>query len=254
VESWAQVCSGIAAVALLLSSGARFLLLRLGAEQRRSSENLLVWSWRACALVGVGGLFFSVVFRGVDGAALDSVAGRAAVVALVASLLSAARGLREPAHQGQPTTGWAGLILQAAVAGISAGRWSPEEPSAPLLVTCTLATAGLGLWAAGRRLDALALGQDVDRWAAGIAFAALALTVVVVAVVNWRVWGTPSGAAVVSPGLRDEFLNLLAVWLFSAASLVLGERWGRLADVLKLLAAALLVRTALTVQWTMPFM
>jgi hypothetical protein len=254
VESWAQVCAGIAAVALLLSSGARFVLLRLGAEQRRSSENLLVWSWRACALIGVGGLLLSVVFRGVDGATLGSVAGRAAVVALVAGLLSVALGLSEPAHLGQSTTGWAGLILLAAVTGISTGRWSAEESSAPLLLTCTLATAGLGLWAAGRRLDALILGQDVDRWAAGIAFAALALTVVVVAGVNWRVWGTPSGAAVASPGSQDEFLNLLAVWLFSATSLVLGGRWVRLADVLELLAAALLVRTALTVQWTMPVM
>jgi hypothetical protein len=240
VESWAQGSAGIAAVALLLSSGARFVLLRLGAEQRRSSENLLVWSWRACALIGVGGLLLSVVFRGVDGATLGSVAGRAAVVALVAGLLSVALGLSEPAHLGQSTTGWAGLILLAAVTGISTGRWSAEESSAPLLLTCTLATAGLGLWAAGRRLDAL--------------IAALALTVVVVAGVNWRVWGTPSGAAVASPGSQDEFLNLLAVWLFSATSLVLGGRWVRLADVLELLAAALLVRTALTVQWTMPVM
>lgn len=254
MESWAQVCSGIAAVALLLSSGARFVLLRQGVEQRRSAERLLVWGWHAGAWVGVGSLLLSVIFRVTLGATLDSVAGRAAAVALVAGLLSVTHRLREPGHSGQPTTGWAGLILIAAVAGISAGRWPSEASSAPLFLTCTLATAGLGLWAAGTRLDALTLGQNVNHWTAGIAFVALAMTLAVVAGINWRVWGTPGGAAVASPDSQDEFLNLFAAWLFGAASLVLGWRWARLADALELLAAALLVRVALTAQWTLPFM
>ncbi len=262
MESWGQVFSGIATVALLVGSGAGFAYWRVAKEQTPEAGNLLSWVWRAGTLIGVVALLMGVMLRGAGvgtrpsstgWSLLSSVGDRAAVVALVAGLLTAGTRWRRLLRPGQQQTGWVGLLLVAIVAGISAFSWPDEDPSAPFLLLCTLVAAGLGLWAAGQELDALTEDQEAYRWAPTVAFAGLTATVVVVGGVNWRVWGTPGGLAGDGSGSYSGFLGLLAVWLIGVAGLVLQRRAVRFVSALGLLAAALLVGIALNVQWTLPF-
>jgi hypothetical protein len=117
----------------------------------------------------------------------------------------------------------------------------------------TLVAAGIALWAAGQGLNALLANRKMDRLAAAVAFAGLTMNLVVVGWVNWRVWGTPIGMAVASQNAQSAPLKLTALWLVSAASLVLGRKSVRLTSALDLLLAALLVGLALSVHWALPF-
>lgn len=259
MEVWGQVCSGIATLALLVGSGSAYATLRLDQERAHKLKDLLGWGWRAGALVGVGALLLGLILRGMAAGTrssssgwlpFSSVADRAALVALVAGLFTVGPGLRSLVRPGQRPRGWAGMVPLAIVAGISALGWPVESSPAPLLLACTLIVAGFGLWAAGQGLDALTKDQEANRWATAVVFVGVTVNVVVVAGVNWRVWGTPGGTAVASPG---GFLSLLAVWLISAAGLILGQNSVRLTRALDLLVAALLLGLALSVRWTLPF-
>jgi hypothetical protein len=273
VESWARVFSGIATIAVLVAGGAGLVVSHRDKEQTPENGNLLDWAWRVGVLVGVGALFLSVILRGLDigsrssspgWSVLASVGDRAAVVALVAGILSVGSRWHSLLHRRQQPTGWVGLLLIAIVAAIGAFSWTVDSPStllhsgtlsqsAPFLLLCTLVAAGLALWAAGQELDAAATDEDAYRWALAVAFAGLTVTIVVVGDVNWRVWGTPGGLAVDTSSSQAGFAGLLAVWLISAAGLVLQRRAKRFVSVLGLLAAALMVGIALNVQWTLPF-
>jgi hypothetical protein len=81
----------------------------------------------------------------------------------------------------------------------------------------------------------------------------LTVNVVLVGVVNWRVWGTPSGAGVAGTSFVNGFLSLSAVWLISAARQVWKHTSVRLTSGLDVLATALLVGIALNIQWAWPF-
>jgi hypothetical protein len=111
---------------------------------------------------------------------------------------------------------------------------------------CTLVAAGLLLWSAGRGFDVLLGDGDSNLPAAAVAFAGLTVSVIIVGGANWQVWGSPAGTVAAS-------LGLWAVWLVSAARLVLREKSVRLVSVLDFVAAALLVVIALSVQWVLPF-
>lgn len=239
-----QVCSGIATLALLMGSGAGFVAVRLGQERAR-------WGWRGGAMIGVAALLLGLILRGVTTSAgwwpLSSVAGRAALVALIAGLLSVASELRNPVSQEPRPRGGAELMPLVVVAGVSAvGRAAENLTAAPVLVVCTLVAAGLGLWSAGQGLGVLVGHRKDNRPAAAMAFAGLTASVVVVGGVNWRLWGTPVGAVTAS-------LGLLASWLVSAARPVLHRKSIRLAGALDLLVALLLVGVGLSVQWALPF-
>jgi hypothetical protein len=243
VETLGQACLGIATVALLIGSGSGFAAVRMGREG-------VYWGWRGGALVGVGALLLGIILRGVVAGSgsssvgwlpLASVANRAALVALMAGLLSVGFDLRRP-------MGWVELVPVAVVAGVSAASRPVETlvTSAPFLLVCTLVAAGLGLWSAGRGLGVLVSDRKDNLRAATVAFAGLTANVLVVVGVTWRVWGTPGGTGTASVGL-------LAAWLASAARLVLHRQSVRLTGVLDLLVAALLVVIALSVQWALPF-
>jgi hypothetical protein len=276
VQTLGQTCFGIATVALLIGSGAGFAAVRLSRERAREcgaeaptgkslalaltvcrplqgwragASDPLSWAWCGGALVGIGALLLGLILRGVAAGpgsssvgwwSLTSGADRAALVALLAALLSVGSGLRR-------SMGWAGLIPVAVIAGVGAvGRPAETWTTAPFLLVCTLVAAGLGLWSAGQGLDVLLGGREDNLRAATVAFAGLTVSVVVVGGANWRVWGTPGGVDAAS-------VSLLAAWLTSAARLILGYQSVRLISVLDLLVGILLVVIALNVQWTLPF-
>jgi hypothetical protein len=207
-----------------------------------------------CTLVGFGALLLSVVLRSVNkDTGISTVGDRAAVVALAAGLSSTGSRWRYLFRPGQHPSGWAGVIPIAVVAGISVFRWSPQLPSAPALLLCTLVVAGLGLWAAGQKLDRIVDDPAVFQLAPLIAYGALWVTIGAIGAVNWRLWGTPGGLSVDLLGPNAGFLGLAAVWLIGMASLALGQRAPRYATALGFLAAALLVGIGLNVQWALPF-
>jgi hypothetical protein len=227
----------------------------------------LAWTWRGALLVAVVSLLLSAFMRSRAGFSnpaesdwrlLASVGDRATGVALASALLSVGSRWRNLVTRGQQLHGWSGLILIAIVAGIGGIHWSVEEPSAPLLIVFTLLTASMGLWAAGEALTRFVEGRNVaNGWASGVAFAALMATILVVGAVNWRVWGTPAGigadAIAIEGGPQGAFLGLLAVGLISTAGLGLRKTAARFVCALAMLATALLIGIALSVQWTMPF-
>jgi hypothetical protein len=239
--------------ALLMGSAAGFATLYLNEERMRRFARPLAWVRRGGLPVGVGALLLSVLFRVVAGSPLSSAGDRAAVVALVAGSLWLAPWLCHLLRAGQRAVGWVGLIPLIILTGISAGRWPARDDSAPVLLIVTLVAAGIALWAAGQGLNALLANRKTDRLAAVVAFAGLTMNLVVVGWVNWRVWGTPMGTAVASQNGQSAPLNLTALWLVSAAGLVLGQRSVRLTSALDLLLAALLVGLALSVHWALPF-
>jgi hypothetical protein len=253
METWARVCSGVATAALLMGSAAGFATLYLNEKRARRFARPLAWVRRSGVPVGVGALLLSVVLRVVAGAPLSSAGDRAAVVALVTGSLCLAPRLCHLLRAGQRAAGWAGLIPLIMLTGISAGRWSAGDDSAPLMLIGTLVAAGIALWAAGQGLNALLASRKTDRLAAAVAFAGMTVNLVVVGWVNWRVWGTPIGTAVTSQNAQSAPLNLTALWLISAAGLVLGRKSVRLTGALDLLMAALLVGFALSVHWALPF-
>jgi len=121
------------------------------------------------------------------------------------------------------------------------------------LLVCTLVSAGLGLWSSGQGLNVLVKEKTDNQWAAAAAFAGLTVNVVLVGVVNWRVWGVPSGAGVAETSFVSGFLSLSAVWLISAARQVWQHSSVRLTSSLELVTTALLVGIALSIQWVWPF-
>lgn len=253
MEIWAQVCSGSATFALLTGSVAQLATKRLGKVGTGSRMKLVARGWLGLLLVSVVALLLSVLLRGLNRAPLGSVGDRAAVVALAGALARLAHDLRAPSQGGQGQMTWIGLVPLAIMSAISVGRWPAGSSSAPLLLVFTLLPAGLGLWAAGQLLEGLMTGQRPGWWSGGIPFAGLTGSVAVIAVANWRMWGTPSGSVPGAPGSRSWFLGLVAVWLVSAASLVLGRRPVRLFSGLGFLAMTVLVIIALSVRWTLPF-
>jgi hypothetical protein len=264
METWGQILSATATIALLMGSGAGLAATRVPEERTHRFGRLFEWSWRAGALTGAAALLLSALSRSLiqgtdpslsDWPLLASVGNRAVAVALVAALLGAGTRWRNLLRPGQRPTGWAALVLIAIAAGISVISWPLEEPSAPILIACTLLAAGLGLWAAGEALNGLSDDLEGNHWASGIASAGLAAVILVVGAVNWRVWGTPAGVAAdaFAGSPQGAFLGLLAVWMISAAELTLRRRAARLIFALGVLAAALLLGIALSVQWTIPF-
>ncbi len=255
VASLAQVCSGVAMAAWLMGSGAGFVDLRPGRERAR-------WDWLAVSQVerrggqvGAGALLLGVILRGAAASAdssspgwlpLSRVGDRAALVALMAGLLGLGLGWRPGLRQGR-----AALIPGAILAGISTFGWPARDPgpaaaAALLMSVCTLVAAGLAVWSAGQSLDMLVGDREDNVRAAAAAFTALTLSALVVGGMNWRAWGTPGGTSTAA-------VDLMAVWLVGAARFVLGRKSSRLACALDLTAATLLVTTALSVQWALPF-
>lgn len=253
METWAQVCSAIAVVALLMSSGAGFATQYLSAERTRRFAHPLTWAYRGSLPLGVGALLLSVMLRVAVGSPLSSVGDRGAVVSLVAGALNLAPRLCNPRRPRRRPASWAGLIPLIILTGISAGRWPAGDASAPLMLIGTLVAAGIALWAAGQGLNAFMANRKTDRGAAAVALAGLTMNLVVVGWVNWRVWGTPLGTSVISQNAHSASLNLTALWLVSAASLILGRKSLRLTSVLDLFTAAWLVGLALSVRWALPF-
>lgn len=253
MEILGQVCSGLAMAAFLVGSGAGFAAARLGSERAR-------WAWRGGTLFGAAALLLSVALRGASSSwlPLSRVDDRAALVALLAGLLSVGLGVRNPSSPpeargrwGLTGNGWAELIPAAVVAGVSAVNWPDQAlassaTTASFMLVCTLLASALALWSAGQGLDVLLGAKSDSHRAAAVAFAGLTVSVVVVGWLNWRVWGTPGGT-LAAP------LGLLAVWLISAARLVLHQQSAWLSSTLDLLAATLLVVIALRVEWTLPF-
>jgi hypothetical protein len=241
--------------AWLMGSGAGFVDLRPGRERAR-------WGWLAVShierrggLVGAGALLLGVILRGAAAGTdssspgwlpLSRVGDRAALVALMAGLLSLGLGWRPGLRQGRAV-----LIPGAILAGISAFGWPVREPgpaatAALLMSVCTLVAAGLAVWSAGQSLDVLVGDRQDNVRAAAAAFTALTLSVLVVGGTNWRVRGTPGGTSTAAAGL-------MAVWLVEVARFVLGRKSDRLASALDLTTAAVLVAIALRVQWALPF-
>ncbi len=258
METWAQVFSGIATVALLLGGAAGFGSLRAGQERTARLGNLAVGS----AAFGVSLLLIGVLLQGVVAAInpashgwspLASVGDRATLVSLLAGLLQVGPGMRHLFRPGQRPMMWAGLIPLAFVTGIGTFNWPTESAQAPLLLVSTLVAAGLGLWSAGQALDVLAKVKKEEQASLAAVSVGLTLNLMLVGGVNWRVWGTVSGASAPWPDLPNGFLHLSALWLISATGLVLRRRSARLANLLVLLAATLLVGTALSVRWILPF-
>jgi hypothetical protein len=260
VESWGQVFSGIATAALLVQSGARVAILRGSKEQPQTRRDWADWGWRAGAAFGIAALLAGAIMRGIAAATrtssgwlpLSGVGDRVALVALLSGLLSLASEWQDFIHLTQRPKGWAGWIVIAVVADTGAFSWPVEHASAPLLLVCTLASAGLGLWSAGQGLNVLVKQRTDNWWPAAVVFGGLTTSVVVIGGVNWRVWGSPGGADIAGPSLPGGFLSLAAVWLISAARQVWHSS-PRLASVLDLLAAAFLVGISLSVQWVLPF-
>lgn len=238
METWAQICVGVAAAALLIGSGAGFAAVRLGSER----------AWRGGALVGVSALLLGVVLRGpsVRWLPLSGAANRATLVALVAGLLSVRDGWRDATPQGRRPMGWAALIPVAVVTGVGIPDQPTTAGAAPFLSFCVLVVAGLMLWSAGRTLDVWVGDREDNVSSAAIAFAGLTIGVVMVGGANWRVWGTPSGTVTAS-------LALWAVWLIVAARMILRGKSVWLTGTLDLLATALMVMVALNIQWVWPF-
>jgi hypothetical protein len=260
VENWGRILSGIAMAALLMQSSVQVATLRGSKERSRTLRPLADWSWRAGIVLGIAALLAGAILRGTAEATrassgwlpLSSVGDRIALVALLGGLLYLISEWRDFIHSSQQPKGWAGWILIAIVAGISAVSWSAEDTSAPALLVCTLVSAGLGLWSAGQGLNVLAKIKMDNRWPATAVFVGLAMSIVVIGGVNWRVWGSPGGMGAGGTSLPSGFLDLVAVWLVSAARQV----WHgspRLTSTLDLLAAALLVGISVSVQWVLPF-
>jgi hypothetical protein len=264
METLGQVLSATATFTLLMGSGAGLAATHMPEVRTHTFGRLFEWMWRAGALFGVAALLLSALSRSLiprtDPSSsgwplLASVGNRAVAVALLAALLSAGTHWRNLFRPGQPPTGWVGLVLIAVAAGISVISWPLEEPSAPILVACTLLAAGLALWAAGEAFNNRTEDLEGNRLAAGLASAGLAGVILVVGAVNWRIWGTPAGVAADAIGGSPQgaFLGLLAVWMISVADLALIRRAKRFVCVLGMLAAALLCGIALSVQWAIPF-
>ena len=253
METWAQLCSAIAAGALLVSSAAGFATRYLSEERARRFARPLTWAYRGSLLLGVGALLLSVILRVAGGSPLSSPSDRGAVVALVAAALNLTPRLCNLTGLGRWPVSWAGLIPLIILTGISAGHWPAGDASAPLMLISTLVAAGIALWAAGQGLNAVVANRKTDRCAATVALAGLTMNLVIVGWVNWRVWGTPLGTAMASQNAHSASLNLTALWLVGAASLILGRKSLRLTSALDLLTAALLVGLALSASWALPF-
>ena len=252
-----QVCWGVATAAFLIGSGAGFALGREGGEQAQGRRLLLVWVWYGGAVVGVGALPLGILARGLAsgpgsaaarGWPLASVVDRAALVALMAGLLSLGPVVRDLARREQGALGWAEWIPIAIVSGVSVLGRSAEtvRTTAPFLLICTLVAAGLTLWSAGQGLGVLIGVRRNNRRAATVAFVGLTVSVVVVGMTNWRVWGTPVGTVAAA-------VCLPAAWLLGASRLVLSRKSAWLVSLLDLLVAGLLVAIASSVRWTLPF-
>jgi hypothetical protein len=260
VEIWGQVFSGIAMAALLVASGAPLATLRGSREQSQTWKGLSDWSWRAGVAIGCAALLAGAIMRGIATATrtssgwlpLSSVGDRATLMALLGCILYLGSEWQNFIHPLQRPTGWAGLIPTIVTVGISALAWPVEKASAPVLLVCTLVSAGLGLWSSGQGLNVLVKEKTDNQWAAAAAFAGLTVNVVLVGGVNWRVWGIPSGAGVAGTSFVSGFLSLSAVWLISAARQVWQHSSVRLTSSLDLLATALLVGIALSIQWVWP--
>jgi hypothetical protein len=108
-----------------------------------------------------------------------------------------------------------------------------------------LAAAGLALWSLGQAVDVSLKARADNAQAAAIVFVVLTLSVVMVAGVNWWIWGTPGGEI-------SAVLTLWAAWLVSATGL-LWRRFARLSSVLDGLVALVTTVVALSTQWTWPF-
>jgi hypothetical protein len=261
VEIWGRVFSGIAMVALLVASGALIATLRGSGEQSQTRTSLSDWSWRAGVLIGCVALLASTIARGITVSTrtlsgwlpLTSVGDRAALIALLGCLFYLGSERQNFVHPIQRPSGWAGLIPTAITVGISVLAWPVQNASAPFLLVCTLVSAGLGLWSSGQGLNVLVGERSDNHWAAAVAFAGLTVNVVLIGVVNWRVWGIPSGAGVAEASFVSGFLSLSAVWLISAARQVWKHTSVRLTSGLDVLATALLVGIALSIQWVWPF-
>jgi hypothetical protein len=141
--------------------------------------------------------------------------------------------------------GRAGLIPVAAVAGVGVVA-HPNDPgtAAPVVLLCVLAAAGLALWSSGQALEVLLKARAENARAAATAFAGLTVSIVIIASVNWWVWGTPGGVI-------SAVLALWAAWLLSATGL-LWRRFARLSSVLDGLVALVATVVALSTQWTWP--
>lgn len=230
MEIGARLCVALATVVLFAASAAAFVNARRGNANGRG--------WRGWALLGLGALSLGVILHG----GVSSLAGRATLAAWVAGLLSVVDAWRNK----DQAIGWAGLIPVAIVAGVGVAPPSNAPgTAAPVVLLCILAVAGIALWSSGQALDVSLKARAGNVRAAAIVFAGLTVSVVLVAGVNWRIWGTPDGVI-------SAVLALWAAWLMSATGL-LWRRFARFSSVLDGLVALVTTVVALSTQWTWPF-
>lgn len=230
METGARLCVALATIFLLAASAVGFVNARQGDANGRG--------WRGWALLGLGALSLGVVLHG----GVSSLAGRATLAAWVAGLLNAVDAWRNK----DQAVGWAGLIPVAVVAGVGVVA-RPYDPgtAAPVVLLCVLAVAGLALWSSGQALGVSLKARTDNTRAAAVVFAGLTLSIVMVAGINWWIWGTPGGTI-------SAVLALWAAWLMSATGL-LWRRFVRFSSVLDGLVALVATVVALGTQWAWPF-
>lgn len=234
-HAWAQVGLGLASATFLLAGASDW-----ATRQEKGGR------WQTVArTTPVGGfalLVFGLVLRGLAANIwpLASWADRAIVLALVPGSISFVQSLT-----GKNTWIGLGLAPTALLVALGAfGRVSEATTQAPALVLFCLATAGLMVWTAGRAIVA-SLGLDTgDTRAFKLAFAGSTLALAASSLLNWRVWGTPTGDSAATA-------SLAAAWLVGAARLVMGDESKRLGYGLDILAGAVLTLVGLFVQWSL---
>jgi hypothetical protein len=267
MDNWAQVFSGISTMAFLAASIAVLFCSRIDRAQGASSTSeqdtlpsiiRISIVWRIAVAAGIAALCGSVVVRGAtaptsSGLATVNVGDRATIIAVVTCLLGLGQNWRSLVSSGHFTSAWAIWLIVAVVAGVGILSWPTNKNTAPLLLSGTLISAGMGLWSVGHQLDIAIEGESGGLWSFLVAFSGLTATIAMIGAANWWAWGTPAGASVGEPNTRDAFVAMLAVWLVGATVLVLYRQAGRFSFVLSLIYAVTLTGIALSVQWKLPF-
>jgi hypothetical protein len=267
MDDWAQVFSGMSTAAFLVASMAGLFCVRMdrsqgdGSKQERGtvpSTAHFNFVWRIGTAAGIAALIGSIIVRSVtastsNGFALASVGDRATTIAAVTSLLALSQNWRSLVNSRHSSSAWGVWLIVAMVTGIGVLSWHANDSTAPVLLGCTVISAGVGLWSIGHHLDAQTADENGSLWPFLTAFSGLTATIVVIGAVNWWAWGTPAGMAVGEPSIREAFVVTLAVWLVGATVLVLYRRASRFSFGLSLVYAAALTGIALSVQWKLPF-
>ncbi len=197
---------------------------------------------RASLWAGLVGLIAGLVLRGLaaDVWPLDSWADRALILALVPASFGAAQSLRTTAQA--PGLSLVPVIPLSFLAIV--GPASDETVTAPALVLACLAAAGLTLWTAGRASVAWLGWGEKDPRTFKWAFGGLTLVLAASCLLNWRVWGTPTGNSAATT-------SLLSGWLVAAAKLLLENELPRLEYGLTILSGIVLALISLFIQWNL---